>query len=136
MMNIKLEPVDTMVSLSSSPANVAELVNAVNGQNSNSSDGNQISAIVENHSPNSNSNTSNSVTNGTSGQTNGTSQSAASLVSSPTNTIVIDKSGRDLETTVISLAPAQPYPLAFAPAYDLSGQTQYTVQVCSVFLIC
>ena len=115
MMNIKIEPIDTMIPLSS-PANVAELVNAVNGQNSNSSDANQTSAISDN-------NTSNSLTNGTNSQ--------SSTVISPT-TILVDKS-RDLETTVISLAPAQPYPsgtLTFAPAYDLSGQTQYTVQVC------
>lgn len=48
---------------------------------------------------------------------------------------------RDLEgsppATVISLAPAQPYPrgatqLTFAtPTYDISGNGQYTVQVCS-----
>jgi len=131
MMNIKLEPVDTMTTLTNSPANVAELVvSALNGQNSNSnsSDGNQTSAILENNnSPNSNS----SVSNGTN------SQSTVSIVNSPSanTTIVVDKTARDLETTVISLAPAQPYPgatlanLAFAPAYDLTGQTQYTVQV-------
>lgn len=122
MMNIKIEPIDPLVPLSS-PASVAELVNAVNGQNSNSSDGNnQTSAIVENSS----------ASNGTA-QTNGTTNGQSVVVSSASaaNTIVVDKS-RDLETTVISLAPAQPYPsgtLTFAPAYDLSGQTQYTVQV-------
>ena len=124
MMNIKIEPIDSLAPLSS-PANVAELVNAVNGQNSNSSDGNQTSAIVENSS------NSTPVSNGT-GQTNGTTNGQSVVVSSASaNTIVVDKS-RDLETTVISLAPAQPYPsgtLTFAPAYDLSGQTQYTVQV-------
>ena len=54
----------------------------------------------------------------------------------------VDRS-RELEpsppTTVISLAPAQPYPpnaatqLTFAaPTYDLSGAGQYAVQVCSL----
>lgn len=119
MMNIKIEPIDPLVPMSS-PANVAELVNAVNGQNSNSSDGNQTSAIVENSS----------TSNGTA-QTNGTTNGQTVVVSSASaaNTIVVDKS-RDLETTVISLAPAQPYPsgtLTFAPAYDLTGQ--YTLQV-------
>lgn len=127
-MNIKIEPIDTMASLSS-PANVAELVN---GQNSNSSDANQLSANENNSS--SNSNTS-SNSNGTSVQqtngTNGTNSQSTVITSSNSSAIVVDKS-RDLETTVISLAPAQPYPsgtLTFAPAYDLSGQTQYTVQV-------
>lgn len=49
---------------------------------------------------------------------------------------------RELEgsppATVISLAPAQPYPraqLTFAtPAYDISGSGQYTVQVCVIFV--
>lgn len=51
---------------------------------------------------------------------------------------------RDLEpsppTTVISLTPAQPYPpgttqLTFAaPAYDIGGSGQYTVQVCHLAL--
>ena len=129
-MNIKIEPIDSLAPLSS-PANVAELVNAVNGQNSNSSDGNQTSAIVEN--------SSNSVV--SNGTTNGTTNGQSVVSSASTNTIVVDKS-RDLETTVISLAPAQPYPsgtLTFAPAYDLSGQTQYTVQVscfdCTCFIL-
>lgn len=130
MMNIKIEPIDSMTSLSS-PANVADLINGNGNQNSNSSDANnQTSAIVDNTTTISNS-IATITNNGV--QTNGTSNNQATVVSSPQSTIVLDKS-RDLETTVISLAPAQPYPpgtaqLTFAPAYDLSGQTQYTVQV-------
>lgn len=116
-MNIKIEPIDSMQPLSS-PANAAELVASVNGQNNSDQ-----SAILENNS--------NSSSNGTSAQTNGTN-----TVISTANAIV-DKAisgltnARDLETTVISLAPAQPYPgtLTFAPAYDLSQAQSYTVQV-------
>jgi hypothetical protein len=101
MMSVKIEPMDAMSSLSS-PSDVIDLViqNGSNGVDS-------VSGVDSNHS--------------------------ASIATTTATLLSIDQKPRDLETTVISLAPAQPYPsgtaLTFAPAYDLSGQTQYTVQV-------
>lgn len=100
-MSVKIEPIDSIASLSS-PSNVVDLV--VHSSNGSSS---ELNSSID-------------------------GCQSGNVVTSSATTLLLDQKSRDLETTVISLAPAQPYPagtLAFAQTYDLSGQPQYTVQV-------
>lgn len=107
-MSVKIEPMDAMSSMSP-PSNVIDLVIQNGNGSSNASNGSVLDSVSA-----------------------GVDTSIGTTATT-TATLLVDQKSRDLETTVISLAPAQPYPsgtaLTFAPAYDLSGQTQYTVQV-------